>query len=186
VSCIPDAPPLPHARAPHGARQTARRLGAGFAARGHVFVALEQHGHGRSTGQRGLVVSFDLLVQHALQFVEHVVGAGRVIVAGHSLGGAVAAFLGAPLRQQLGARFLGAILIAPSLSGPTPDWVTRTALAGLSNVWGGAPVGPPEHPEEYDTGSGLDINYRGNMQVLCTSPPPEARACVKYAQCTTL
>lgn len=87
-----------------------------------------------------------------------------MIVAGHSLGGAVAAFLGAPLRQQLGARFLGAILIAPSLSGPTPYWVTRTALAGLSNVWGGAPVGPPEHPEEYDTGSGLDINYRGNMQ----------------------
>jgi alpha-beta hydrolase superfamily lysophospholipase len=167
--------PTPNTHPPRThVHQTARRLGAGFAARGHVFVALEQHGHGRSTGQRGFVVSFDVLVKHAEEFVKQLVGSGtgRVVIAGHSMGGAVAAFLGASLRHQHGSQFLGAILIAPCLSGPTPDWVTRTALAGLSSIWGGAPVGPPEHPEEYDTGSGLDINYRGKMQVLCAPASP--------------
>ena len=147
---------------------TTQRLAAGFAARGHIFVALEQHGHGRSSGQRGLVQSFDLLVAHASDFVEHLLNAdpsARVVVLGHSLGGAVTAFLGAPMRRKYASRFLGTILLAPSLSGPTPDWLTRTALSGLANIWSGAPVGPPEHPDEYETGSGLGLNYCGKMQV---------------------
>ena len=121
-------------------------------------------------------MSFDLLVKHAAEFVKQLIASGtaRTVIAGHSMGGAVAAFLGASLRHQPGSQFLGAILIAPCLSGPTPDWLTRTALAGLSSIWGGAPVGPPEHPEEYDTGSGLDINYRGKMQVLCPPASPPA------------
>jgi alpha-beta hydrolase superfamily lysophospholipase len=115
---------------------TAKRLACAFTMRGHVFVALEHHGHGRSSGQRGSVESFGKLVEHASEFVTDYMttkdDSCQMVVVGHSMGGAVAAFLGAPLRQQFSSRFLGTILIAPSLSGPTPNFVTRTALSGLS------------------------------------------------------
>ena len=59
------------------------------------------------------------------------------------------------------------ILINPSLSGPTPNWLTRSALSGLCVLWSSAPVGPPESTDEYDTGSNLGLNYSGRMQA-CT------------------
>lgn len=114
---------------------TAHRIAAAFIVRGHIFIALEHHGHGRSSGQRGLVQSFDKLVSHSSEFVVQTMTSDascRMVVMGHSMGGAIAAYLGAPLRQQFSSRFLGTILIAPSLSGPTPNWVTRAALSGLS------------------------------------------------------
>lgn len=147
---------------------TVQRLAAGFTARGHRFVAVEHHGHGRSTGRRGLVESWDKLLSHASEFVQSLMQTHdneKFVVVGHSMGGAVAAYISSPLRRRFSSRFLGVILVAPSLTGPTPNWVTQTALAGLCSIWSAAPVGPPEHPEEYDTCSGLDLNYRGNMQV---------------------
>ena len=48
-------------------------------------------GHGRSSGQRGLVESFDTLVMHASEMVQHLLSTrsadARLCVMGHSMGG---------------------------------------------------------------------------------------------------
>ena len=48
-------------------------------------------GHGRSSGQRGLVESFDTLVMHASELVQHLLSTrsadARLCVMGHSMGG---------------------------------------------------------------------------------------------------
>lgn len=90
---------------------------------------------------------------------------GYFTVIGHSMGGAAVMFLGDQFAEDYGKHFLGAILMAPSFVGPVPDCVTVFALGVLSTVLPFLPLGPKEHPEEYDTGSGWDLNYSGRMRL---------------------
>eukprot|EP00451_Oxyrrhis_marina_P022559 CAMPEP_0204338206 /NCGR_PEP_ID=MMETSP0469-20131031/20897_1 /ASSEMBLY_ACC=CAM_ASM_000384 /TAXON_ID=2969 /ORGANISM="Oxyrrhis marina" /LENGTH=171 /DNA_ID=CAMNT_0051322347 /DNA_START=54 /DNA_END=569 /DNA_ORIENTATION=- len=85
------------------------------------------------------------------------------------MGGAVAAWACRELGEDVRGRVTGVVLLAPALGGselpPTP------VVWGLKLVhlfYPSAALGPPEHGEIYDTGSGLKLNYEGNMR-LCTA-----------------
>lgn len=86
------------------------------------------------------------------------------LVVGHSMGGAQAIFLGDFFQKFYPHQFLGALLLAPSIAGPTPPLIVRGALRGLAALLPSLSVGPPEHVEEYDTGSGWGLNYDGKMR----------------------
>ena len=86
-------------------------------------------------------------------------------VVGHSMGGCALTFLGDRFASDYGQAFLGCILLAPAIVGPIPDRATCSALNFLSRIVPFLPVGPPEHTEDYDTGSGWDLNYAGRMRL---------------------
>jgi pimeloyl-ACP methyl ester carboxylesterase len=86
-------------------------------------------------------------------------------VVGHSMGGCALTFLGDCFARDYGQKFLGCIFLAPAIVGPIPDKVTCFALNILSRIVPFLPVGPPEHTEQYDTGSGWDLNYGGRMRL---------------------
>lgn len=159
---------------------TARRLASRCNQRGWNFVALEHHGHGRSSGHRGLVQSWALLEGHALAFVDHWAAGARdasgaphcFFLMGHSMGGAVAARVVRRVDSRYGIpaergvpRFLGQVLWAPALTCSYPGACTRGLLRAVGCVAPWAPLGPPEDVSCYDTGSGLNLNYSGKMQL---------------------
>ena len=175
--------------------KTARRLAARATAAGLRFRALEDHAHGRSVrrcrGTHGLVDSFETLVGHSRDFLSHVralwrggggqgaaaavgaaaVGDGddeedafRVFLVGHSMGGATAALLADVLADE-GVAPAGVVLLAPALLCTPPPQLTVAALTAVSWLLPSAPLGPPEHGEMYDTGSGLGLNYGGRMRL---------------------
>ena len=77
---------------------------------GWRLVALESMGHGLSEGRRGVCSSLGHLVEHARQFVltTSAQDTEKLAIAGNSMGGAVAAYLGDMLvaNDQLRARLL--------------------------------------------------------------------------------
>ena len=136
---------------------------------------MEHHGHGRSVvagGTLGMVESFDRLLDDAQSFCAHIVKnqppGSQWGIMGHSMGGAIALYLGDRV-ADLAPGFLGVSAVAPSVGGATPGGVTLTALSFVSWAWPSLAVGPPEHPEMYDTGSGLELNYGGAMRASTAS-----------------
>jgi len=95
------------------------------------------------------VESFDLLCSDAVEFVAWRLaqGAGKVLLLGHSMGGAVAAWVSEELARRFGERFLGAVLVAPALAGPSVGGATRAALAVGAWLLPGLKAGPPDDPE---------------------------------------
>lgn len=93
--------------------------------------------------------SFDLLCSDAVEFVAWRLaqGSGKVLLLGHSMGGAVAAWISEELARRFGERFLGAVLVAPALAGPSVGGATRAALAVGAWLLPGLKAGPPDDPE---------------------------------------
>ena len=147
---------------------TAHRLAAAFSKQGFDFHCLEHHAHGRSSGTRALVEGFDLIKRHQLEFITQTCGrrnGTRFAVVGHSMGGAAAVYIGEELKSTFGSAFIGEVLLAPSITCAVPNVVVVSALRAVSYFWPSAPLGPPEHPSEYDTGSGLHLNFDGYMRL---------------------
>ena len=138
------------------------------------FYCLEHHGHGRSvgSGSLGLVESFDRLRDDAVQFCRHIInqkGKNRFGIVGHSLGGAISLYIGDILQHEFGESFVGVVALAPSVLGGAPGWATLSLLSGVSYILPWVAVGPEEHTELYDTGSGLNLNYSGKMRASTAS-----------------
>jgi len=161
----------------HGVNESAdtvsvHRMAKAITDVGMVFCCLEQRGHGRSVGPagtHGLVKNFDELCVDAIEFCGHIVHMyhpAQFVVAGHSMGGAVALHIGDTLVQDYRGTFIGEAVIAPALYGP-PELrigVLRNLFEGLAWMGPGFPIGPWEDMKLYDTGSGKMLNYSGGMR----------------------
>jgi len=114
-----------------------RNLAAAVLRRGWRLRVPEHHGHGDSDGRPGLIDSFDVTVNDAAEYVSHCIraedAAPRFALIGHSLGATVAAYLGGPLREQCGLRFLGAVLLAPAV-GADPAMLPPAPVIALLRV----------------------------------------------------
>lgn len=101
-----------------------RELGEHLASMGLAVCGYDQRGHGESKGRRGVLASFELLLEdldRVLEWVEREVpGEGGPFLLGHSLGGLVV------LRYLQSRRpgVPGAVLVAPWLvtALPMPGW----------------------------------------------------------------
>jgi len=164
----------------HGSADTTtvRELAAKFAGSlGVEFICMEHQGHGRSYGTKALVDSWDSLCENAVEFIQWRLlksannQQDKFFVAGHSLGGAIVAWTGDQLKEIYKDRFLGAIMIAPGLSGPPVPSVKLMALRAVCLVAPWAPLGPPENPDgsmkpdEALKYKSSPHNYIGNMRL---------------------
>ena len=115
---------------------TCRRLGAGLAQRGWGFHAYDQHGHGdsvESPEKRGLMESKETLIEHAVAFAKSVADEDQrapIVLAGHSMGGAVMAQAARRVHDVLGSRLAGVVLIAPAFA-LDPAVFGRSGFAAL-------------------------------------------------------
>jgi alpha-beta hydrolase superfamily lysophospholipase len=103
---------LVHGYAEHGGRYA--HVAKALSARGAVVVAPDHIGHGRSDGQRALIVDFEHVVDdlHALvELVTQRFPGLPVVMAGHSMGGLLTGRYAERYPEQLaGVAFLGAVL----------------------------------------------------------------------------
>mmetsp|Transcript_19143 Transcript_19143/g.36647 ORF Transcript_19143/g.36647 Transcript_19143/m.36647 type:complete len:296 (+) Transcript_19143:120-1007(+) len=151
------------------------RLVAALEPLGVAVHGQEYHGHGRSSGQPGLIEGLDLLLAHALQFVKFMMdqqGAAPFFVMGHSMGGGIVALLGDTLQEKYGTQFAGAVMLSPSLDAPAPPALLLCLLRAVCTVWPAAALGPPEDPyasfavqEEARKYNLCPHNYKGNMRL---------------------
>lgn len=118
---------LVHGMGEHGDRYG--HVAALFAEAGFALIALDQHGHGRSSGKRGHMLSLAAAVSDAALMIE---AADKrhpgvpIFLYGHSMGGNVA--LNCVLRLQL--KVQGLILTSPWLRlafkpHPAVEWIGR-------------------------------------------------------------
>ena len=114
------------------------RIRAALNSVGISVVAFEQHGHGRSTGTHGQLLSLDVVLSDTLQFVRARVaempGNTPFALCGHSMGGALALILGNSIRAEFGARFLGVSLLSPFVKLHARDSIGAFDAAVLSLV----------------------------------------------------
>jgi len=144
-----------------------RNLAAAVLHRGWRLRVPEHHGHGDSDGRPGLIHSFDVTVDDAAEYIGHCLSAENAApsfaLIGHSLGATVAAYLGGRLREQYGARFLGAVLLAPAV-GADPAMLPPAPVIALLRVvsWMAPALRLPATPFEEPAG-------------YCASDPPPGR-----------
>ena len=86
-------------------------------------------------------------------------------VMSHSMGGAVAMYIGDTLASEHRDRFVGVVAMAPAVLGAPVNIALRKIVGCVARCWPQCELGPMEHTEGYDTGSGLGINYSGRMMV---------------------
>jgi alpha-beta hydrolase superfamily lysophospholipase len=112
-----------------------RHVGAAFAAQGYATTLFDCRGHGRSTGRRGHVTSFDHYGADLAAVVTAARSAhpeGPLVVMGHSQGGTVA--LDAVLREVIKPDRL--VLAAPWLGlAMAVPWWKRLPAPLLSRLW---------------------------------------------------
>ena len=99
----------------HGLGEHSERYGHvahWLSSRGFGVVAYDQRGHGQSQGSRGVLPTRDALYEDLAQVIDFVRPAkGRLIVLGHSMGGAIAARFVADARRPVD----GLVLSSPAL-----------------------------------------------------------------------
>ncbi|HZF78388.1 MAG TPA: alpha/beta fold hydrolase, partial [Rubrivivax sp.] len=105
------------------------QLAAVLNAAGWHVVGHDQRGHGRSEGARGAIPGLRALLYDLAAVRDHVRGAGRHVLLGHSMGGLVAARFVAENLQTAPARWLREV-DALVLSSPAFD-VGLTRAQGL-------------------------------------------------------
>jgi alpha-beta hydrolase superfamily lysophospholipase len=97
---------------------------------GYKVHAYDHHGHGRSDGKRGDLLSKDQLLQDAKRVLDAVRQNRPMVLLGHSLGGLVVASL---LAREPGAA-QAAVLSSPALAVST-GWLDKLLLATLPNYF---------------------------------------------------
>lgn len=114
----------------HGFAEHARRhseLAAAAQEAGHSVIAVDLHGHGESTGPRGVVAGYDAAVRavHALVDLVEQDSGRKPVLFGHSMGGAIA--LKFALEEPL--RLSGLVLSSPFLKDAVarPGWLLVVA-----------------------------------------------------------
>jgi acylglycerol lipase len=106
------------------------RFAHGMAKHNMATYALDLRGHGKSTGRRGHVDSWDQFVDDATAFVKHVEtqvsGLGEVVPLGHSFGGVVMLSMALAGKLTHAKRF---VLSSPALKlkANVPAWKTKLA-----------------------------------------------------------
>ncbi len=114
---IPDEPPvriviIVHGYAEYAARY--RHLAEALTAHGSIVYGEDHPGHGRSDGERALIVDFEHVVDDLRALVDIAVGEHPrlpVVMIGHSMGGLLAARFAQRYTEQLaGIVFLGAVI----------------------------------------------------------------------------
>jgi alpha-beta hydrolase superfamily lysophospholipase len=137
---------LVHGMGEHGDRY--QHVAAQFTEAGFALIALDQHGHGRSSGKRGHLLSLDAAVSDAALIIEE---AGKripgvpVFLYGHSMGGNVALNCALRLRPAI----KGLILTSPWLRlafrpHPLKEWVGRKIAAILPELQQSTGLNPAE------------------------------------------
>jgi alpha-beta hydrolase superfamily lysophospholipase len=125
----------------HGYAEHARRyapLAGALTRAGYPVVAVDHRGHGASEGPRADVVAFGRYVDDFAAFArEAQPEAGRRVVFGHSMGGAIAALFAARHPDDLDALVLSSPYLRNAV--PAPPWLERVAR-GLAWLAPNAPV----------------------------------------------
>lgn len=125
-----------------------RELGQHLASLGLAVFGYDQRGHGESKGRRGVLTSFELLLEDLDRVAERVdrdmPGEGAPFLLGHSLGGLVV------LRylQSRRPRVQGAVLVSPWLATalPVPGW-KRLVRPWLMRLAPDFALPNPMHPD---------------------------------------
>jgi acylglycerol lipase len=171
VVWAPDADPIADVVLIHGLGEHSGRyepVAELLTAAGLQVSALDLRGHGRSTtGERGGIDDFDLMVDDAAAFVASVRAARPTFVYGHSMGGLVAIRLAE--RSQAG--IAGFIVTSPALM---PSDSVPKILVKVANVLGKVAPRLPTIALEGDAISRVQsvrhdydtdpLNYRGKLR----------------------
>ena len=86
-------------------------VGRALAARGSLVVGPDHVGHGRSEGERALVVDFEPIVDDVHALVTEARGELPVVMVGHSMGGLIAT----RYAQRYGSSLSGLVLSGPAI-----------------------------------------------------------------------
>jgi alpha-beta hydrolase superfamily lysophospholipase len=143
-------------------------LAAALTAAGWDVAGHDQRGHGRSEGARGGIAQPDSLLQDLARVSDHLRGAGRHLLLGHSMGGVVAARMVAealrPEPARWGRHFDGLVLSSPAFD-PGLGTLNKLLLATLAPLAPHLALGNGLRPDWISRDPEVVARYRSDALV---------------------